>query len=249
MLLPLIVAAGLGSLFWLRNAQGRDAEQQAVIWQMLVFGWLGIFASFSQIRLNSLAAPALPFLVAFVLDELAAHHARRPGLAAKGLAVGSAIVMLATQALVIPAVGVASALSPSADPATSGGKTEDCRGADILSVLNTVPTASILTTTNLGAPLLFATHHTALAAPYHRNPDAFWNGNFPFQSADLMRKTLNRTNADYVLLCRPTDYGKQELFATAMQAGDIPSWLLPVDIGSEALLLLRVVRQDGVVAQ
>lgn len=178
-LLPLLLGTGLATFFWLRNPTGRNAAQRAAIWQMLVFGWLGVFASLSQIRLNMLAAPAVPFLIAYVLVELSALHHRRPSMRAKlGLATAT-VLTLFTQTLTVPLAAYAAAT----DPAVQSHQDDDCRNSETLSALDTLPTASILTTLNLGAPLLFATHHTAVAAPYHRDPQAFWNGDFPFRDA------------------------------------------------------------------
>ena len=59
-LLPILVITALSSLFWLRNRGSYDKAQRAAVGQMLIFGWLGLIGSLVQVRMNMIAAPALP---------------------------------------------------------------------------------------------------------------------------------------------------------------------------------------------
>lgn len=115
-----------------------------------------------------------------------------------------------------------------------------CRNEAALAELDVLPKARLLTTLNLGAPLILVTHHDALSAPYQRGAHTFWNGSFPFRSETLMRQAIRQSAPDYVVICREAAYGTDHDFALALKQGRLPGWLIPVDIGSARWLVLAV---------
>lgn len=241
-LLPILVITALSSLFWLRNRASYDKAQRAAIGQMLIFGWLGLLGSLVQVRMNIIAAPALPFLAGHVGAELLRWCAARRSFAALLTTALVALASLGTQYLNRPAMALASRLAGTdlshrfEQPSFDHG----CRTEDALGALNTLPKARLLTTLNLGAPLILVTHHDALSVPYQRGAQTFWNGSFPFRSEALMLQAIRQSAPDYVVICREAAYDAEHAFAVALKQGHLPVWLTPVDIGSARWLVLAV---------
>ena len=241
-LLPILVITALSSLFWLRNRASYDKAQRAAIGQMLIFGWLGLLGSLVQVRMNIIAAPALPFLAGHVGAELLRWCAARRSFAALLTTALVALASLGTQYLNRPAMALASHLAGTdlshrfEQPSFDHG----CRTEDALGALNTLPKARLLTTLNLGAPLILVTHHDALSVPYQRGAQTFWNGSFPFRSETLMLQAIRQSAPDYVVICREAAYDTEHAFAVALKQGHLPVWLTPVDIGSAHWLVLAV---------
>ena len=241
-LLPILVLTALSSFFWLRNRAHYDTAQRAAIAQMLIFGWLGLLGSLVQVRMNIIAAPALPFLAGHVGAELLRWCVTQRSLAAIVTTAIVALASLGTQYLNRPAMALASHLAgtdlsqrferPSFD--------HGCRTEDALAELNALPKARLLTTLNLGAPLILVTHHDALSVPYQRGAHTFWNGSFPFRSEALMRQAIRQSAPDYVVICREATYDAEHAFAVALKDGRLPNWLIPADIGSTRWLVLAV---------
>ncbi len=241
-LLPVLVITALSSLFWLRNRGSYDKAQRAAIGQMLIFGWLGLIGSLVQVRMNIIAAPALPFLAGHVGAELLRWWSTRRSLAALLTAVVVVLAAFGTQYLNRPVLTLASRLAGTdlsqrfEQPSFDHG----CRMEDALAELNALPKARLLTTLNLGAPLILVTHHDALSVPYQRGAQAFWNGSFPFRSEILMQQAIRQSAPDYVVICRDAAYDAEHGFALALKDGRLPGWLTPVDIGSARWLVLAV---------
>jgi len=241
-LLPLFVITALSSLFWLRNRASYDKAQRAAIGQMLIFGWLGLIGSLVQVRMNIIAAPALSFLAGHVGAELLRWWTSRRSLAAVLTAAIVALAAFGTQYLNRPALTLASHLAGTdlsqrfEQPSFDHG----CRTEAALAELNALPKARLLTTLNLGAPLILVTHHDALSVPYQRGAQTFWNGSFPFRSEALMQQAIRQSAPDYVLICREAAYDAEHGFARALKDGRLPGWLIPVDIGSTHWLVLAV---------
>jgi len=241
-LLPILVITALSSLFWLRNRGSYDKAQRAAVGQMLIFGWLGLIGSLVQVRMNIIAAPALPFLAGHVGAELLRRWTTRRSLAAFLTAAVVGLAAFGTQYLNRPAMTLASRLAGTdlsqrfEQPSFDHG----CRTEKALAELNTLTKARLLTTLNLGAPLLLVTHHDALSVPYQRGAHTFWNGSFPFRSEALMLQAIRQSAPDYVVICREATYDAEHGFARALNEGRLPGWLIPADIGSTRWLVLAL---------
>ena len=98
-----------------------------------------------------------------------------------------------------------------------------------------MPEATLLTPIDLGAPLIFWTHHAMVATPHHRNKEAMadtlrvFTGD-PAKAAALVRKQ----QASLIVYCagandftRYRREAKQGL-AAQLYAGKAPAWLEPV---------------------
>ncbi|MDN5785616.1 hypothetical protein [Pseudorhodobacter sp.] len=243
-ILPAAAITALASLFWVRRGKG-DATGSATA-QMLIFAWLGCIGSLIQMRMILMAAPALPFLAGFVFLNLL--QARQSGKRWFGLTqgVGPTLAMIPIAAMVFFSGPITTALLQLTLPAqaAAASSVEDggtCRNIETLTALDALPQARILTTLNLGAPMVLLTHHFGLTAPYHRSADAFWNGSFPFRDRDLMVKALVKTGAEYLVLCRGAGILRTDVFAKVLRSGDIPDWLILMPELNKELLVYRVI--------
>ncbi len=240
--LPIFAVTMLGSAFWLHDRKNWSAIERAAIGQMLVFCWMGLLGSMIQIRMNIIAAPALPFLSGFVFARMvlklqATRHLREAVLL--GVAV---ITIFYAQQLNGPVMKIANLVSQQdlSQKIESATKDKGCRDETTLAHLDALPPARILTQMNLGADLLLTTHHYPLSVPYQRGAWTFWNGSFPFRSQELMLRAIAQSKPEYVVLCKTSINDALHPFAQELRAGKLPSWLQPVSVGDDQLLVLRV---------
>ncbi len=241
-MLPLFLVTTISTVLWAIHRRTYDRSQQAAIGQMLVFAWLGLLGSLIQVRLNIIAAPALPFLA----GHIGAHFLRRQadGRNLRGIVVMVVLgfAVFAVQQLNAPALKVTSWLS-GRDVAQGIEKQPiglACRNEATLAQLNALPQSAMLTTLSLGAPLILVTHHHALSVPYQRGKYTFWNGSFPFRSEELMLRAIDQSKPDYVLICRKDSYDAEHGFAQALNDGYLPPWLAPLPFPSDQFLVLQV---------
>ncbi len=241
-ILPILSTTVFATFYWLRRRQDWTAVQRTAIGQMLLFCWLGLAGAMLQIRLNIIAAPALPFLAGFVLTLVVRdwQHSRRKRDATVAISAALTIILVTTISLNL--LGLAIKFAPPAVASTMKGVPNDnaCRSDEALAPLNTLPTARMLTTMDIGSSLLLTTHHIALSVPYQRGKYTFWNGAFAYKSQDLLLQAIAQSKPDYILICKTAKYGGRSAYARTLQEGDLPAWLKPVSIGSDDLLVLQV---------
>ncbi|EPX78819.1 hypothetical protein Salmuc_04402 [Salipiger mucosus DSM 16094] len=246
---PALMAAALASALWVLDMRRRagGAETRRRVGILLLFGWLGVIGSLFQIRLVMLGAAAFPFLCGYLVEGvLRVGKARGAGRGARLALVPVLALTLLSPALYSLATSLAARAGSSMGPAQMRATDASCRTPDVLRSLNTVPSGAVLSTSNLGAPLLLLTHHMALAGPYHRSPEAMADGVLPFEGDEAqMRAALRRTGADYLLLCRDAVYGDGSSFATGLAAGEGADGLEAVAGPDPALVLLEVSGRDG----
>ena len=115
-----------------------------------------------------------------------------------------------------------------------------CRTLPALEVLNQLPPAVIFTLVDIGPRLIATTHHSAIAGPYHRNPDAILDIHHAFDgSPETFRRIAKAHHARYFLLCpdfpEGTIYRARSPggFYDLAERGKLPSWLRPVPLKSE----------------
>ncbi|NNK78444.1 MAG: hypothetical protein HKP40_06995 [Litoreibacter sp.] len=111
--------------------------------------------------------------------------------------------------------------------------------------LNQISPTLIMAPLNLGPKILLHTSHSVTAAPYHRSAEALSNGIFPFIGAfEDMAQTAQKYRVSIVLICNQQRFGRKDSAGERLASGDFPDWLQPVDIESDHLTALRVLR-DG----
>ncbi len=223
-----------------RHATGRTRPGELrAAGTLLLFGALPVLGSFVQVRMISLAAPATPMLAGYALAALlAARRETASPLAGLALLAAGCLTLLPPTAYELwhdwrPA-------APERRASVNG----DCRDPDTIASLDALPRGTILSTSNLGPPIVLLTHHDALAGPYHRRPEALANGIVPFDTDEAgLRAALARTGADYLLLCRDGSYGRS--FAATLAAGAAAPGLTPVVGADPALVVLGRTQGPG----
>jgi len=241
MMLPVAAAFVAAGALWLRIGRKTEADRRKrdIVGQLLVLSLVGIAASFSQVRLALMAAGAVPLLAGFALSAyLSAYLTRRSGVAAVKLMV-TGLVVLSPSIL----TSTATQLLPNGLP-SRGLLDRACRDRAAVAALDALPPAAILSPLNLSSLILLGTNHSVLSGPYHRSPAAFANGKIPFGLPDAkMQAYVDRTEADYVVVCEGSNYG--DGLATALAEGGTAAWLRKVDLDAGPLLVFEVLSDDG----
>ena len=206
-----------------------------------------------------LGAAALSVLV--LRSVSTAHVFALPGCAWLGLrawerarAIPSAllrIVASAAAALTLPLLGsVAAAIVLGAvfpamkadeeDAAVPAPIEQACLDSKAIAALDRLPPTTILTPIDLGAPLIFWTHHSLVASGHHRNKEAMADTirvfvGDPAQAEALVRKQ----GATLIAFCRSApDFdqyrrARKDGLAARLHAGKPPAWLEAVPIGKK----------------
>lgn len=110
-----------------------------------------------------------------------------------------------------------------------------CVDPPTIAALNHMPKATLLTPIDLGAPLIFWTHHAMVATPHHRNKEAMADTLRVFTGDPAKAEALVRKQqASLIVYCagandftRYRREAKQGL-AAQLYAGKAPGWLEPV---------------------
>lgn len=234
-IIPVITALTTGFFLWWsrRGASGTGQTENAILGQLLLLGVFGVGLLFLQMRTVYMVASVVPAIGGLCLAVLLNGYLQTRHLAKAALLFLVAIGINAPQLVLAPLW-----------PATKGSPTQregaKCRNYETLLALNEVPPAVILNSTNMGAPLLWVTHHSTLAAPYHRSPDAFMNGVLGFDLEETAFENLAREQgATHVLLCAGQTYVSD--FLTGLAAGDVSvAWLRPVPLSNDEQLLFAL---------
>jgi hypothetical protein len=127
----------------------------------------------------------------------------------------------------------------------------NCLDPDAIAGLNRLPTTTILTPIDLGAPVIFWTRHSLVATPHHRNKEAMADtirvfAGDPGQAEALVRKQ----KATLIVFCRTSNdldryrRARKDALAAQLTAGKPPAWLEAVPISSRAGLSVWRVKPD-----
>ncbi len=238
-IIPILTALVSGLVLWFTKARQGDGptEQRTALGLLLVLCAFGITLVFYQMRTVILAASVVPIIGGVVLAALLQSYlsTRRIGAAVAMFAIAVAI---ASPALYLrPFEAYFTSGADNAEAARS-----DCRQYDVMTALNAVPPARILTNANFGPTLIWATHHSSLSGLYHRSAAAMSHALVPWRlGSEAFADYVIDTNARYLLLCR--GYGHAGAFATQLAQGEVSvEWLRPVPLHSDHLLLFEVIR-------
>ncbi|WP_022681966.1 hypothetical protein [Sphingobium bisphenolivorans] len=126
-----------------------------------------------------------------------------------------------------------------------------CRTLPSLEVLNQLPPATIFTMVDLGPRLIVATHHSAVAGPYHRNGATILDMHHAFDGPpEAFRPIAARHHANYLLICPGFPEGtiyqarSPQGFYAGMIRGEVPAWLHPVTLKTGLTLPYSLYRID-----
>jgi hypothetical protein len=233
-LLPGIAAAVLGGWHWFCTRQDAPCQQHTPLGILMVFCVCGLGLVLYQMRTVILVATVVPMIGGVVMAKMLASYLKSRD-ALKGL------LMLGVQISFIAPTLIVNGLQPLLpDPSeTEGEATAVCRTYGSLQSLNDAPSGVILSHGNLGASIIWATHHDALSAPYHRSAAALGNGIFPFaMDGPEMEAYIRSTVATHLLLCRDQTFSGA--FATSLAAGAEVDWLMPVPLEDDDLMLFAL---------
>jgi hypothetical protein len=123
----------------------------------------------------------------------------------------------------------------------------DCDKRQTMLALQQFPKAVILAPFDMGVPVLAYTHHSVLAAPYHRVQRGLKDTIMAYRApADQARSILAARHVDYVLYCKMTaetevfQRNAPNSFMADLDHGKVPTWLrhVPLPAGNP----LRVYR-------
>jgi hypothetical protein len=145
---------------------------------------------------------------------------------------------------------IANAIAPkqNADATTAGKGKLSCTADATYALLAQQPPTTVLTISNLGAPMIATTPHRVLAGPYHRNNagniavlDAFMG------TPDQAHAVMRREKIGLLAFCPGNDetgslvdWAPNGLMADIVK-GDAPSWLEPIsETLDQPLVLYRV---------
>ena len=229
-LTPIFAALVFGGALWLK-------ERDRALGLLMVFCLFGTAIIFYQMRTFNMVAAVVPLVGGVVMARLLAGY-----LASRDATV--AVTLLAALLLFMGSTTVAGFVRPFLPqaPATGFATAGDCRTYASLVRLNAVPPARILAHGNFGASILWATHHDALAGPYHRSAQSLGNGILPFEmESDEMAAYVRASGATHLLMCR--GYVYEGDFANALATGSGADWLARVALADEAQILYEVLPQ------
>lgn len=127
----------------------------------------------------------------------------------------------------------------------------NCLDPAAIADLNHLPTTTILTPIDLGAPVIFWTRHSLVATPHHRNKEAMADSirvfaGDPGQAEALVRKQ----EATLIVFCRTANdlakyrKARKDALAAELYAGTPPTWLEAVPIASRAGLSVWRVKPE-----
>ena len=114
-----------------------------------------------------------------------------------------------------------------------------CQTRENYATIATWPAARIFTPIDLGASTLYYSPHSVFTAPYHRNLGGIdnalqvWTG-----TPEAAKAVLDRVDADMLMFCpilpetRKHSKSLPDSLSAALQTGNTPSWLEPVETGS-----------------
>jgi len=230
--LALALAATLASAAFAEGLQrGRLLALSALI-------AIGVVMTFWAVRVFSSVAP----LAAIGAATAAVALARR-------LAAAGPLQPTLATLFCLPFAPIAYAVALPADPPVEASRTSTCLRPAALTPLDDARPGLVLAPIDAGAHLLAFTHHSVVAAPYHRNNagnrlsiDAF------MARPQDARAIAQGSGADYLVAC--TAMKRMQIMAerapqglaAELIAGRVPDWLEAIDIKAQPNAIYRIKR-------
>ncbi|NNK45301.1 MAG: hypothetical protein HKP43_01575 [Altererythrobacter sp.] len=213
---------------------------------LLLIAYIGGLLTIRSIAFASvLAAIPIGWFVVRMFDRWRAYKTLLPKL---GVAIVLYFLLLPAFPLVLK-----NALIPSQESSEMGALFSEtkCDLATNVGLLNAVPAGNIFAPLDMGAPLLYQTHHSVVASGHHRTPAAMRDVIVGFVGApEIAKQSIDRHGADYVFMCtdllEPRNFsrrGGEDSLASRLIADKPPQWLERVDLdGPDEFRVWRVFR-------
>ncbi|MFV0280934.1 MAG: hypothetical protein ACK5JM_09280 [Rhodoblastus sp.] len=215
-----------------------DGEQRGRLAALCALIAAGLVMTFWGVRTFSSIAPMASIgaasAVLALLQRLAPASALRPALA--GL-------------MCLPFAPMAYAIALPGDKPAEAARTAACLRPSAVVPLDRLPAGLVLAPIDAGAHILVFTHHSVIAAPYHRNNAGNRLSIDVFMAEPAAAAKIARASgADYLLACPAmarmqimAERAPQGL-AAALMAGRIPDWLEPLAIKAGPNTIYRIRR-------
>ncbi len=226
-----------------RSVLGMGLVISVAVALLLTFGVMR-YAPYAQ----WLALPLMAALIQGLIEKMRKAGKWRAYVRVPLLMLASPLIFMLIFVLVTGKGAAASENAAGNEPNAGGGL---CRDDDVLKRLNRVSPGLVVTTIDMGPYLLARTHHSVLAAPYHRLGESMLDLSRMLTSPpDQARDLMARRGVRYVLYCKgmatPATLAGKAPPGNALWFRLVedrpPAWLEPVDLGRNVPLHLYRVR-------
>lgn len=203
-------------------------REDALIVTMLA---AALLVSIWQVRGSRFSLPLACVPLAYWISGWRVQAQASPG-AVNSFRLAGAWLVSFNATWILAALGLWFAFSPAAEDEAAGSAKQKCYASVDYAELSALPAESVLTISNLGAPVLAYTGHRVLAGPYHRNLagnlatlEAFMG------SSDKAQEIARKNGVGLVAFCAGN--GETTFLANRapnglmsdLLAGDIPAWM------------------------
>ncbi len=227
--LPVLIGAVTASLWaW----HGRDPARRRLMAGTAGMLWLGAALGAAQFRGLYVAGAFVPLVAGPVLDRAVAllrapEATTRRRIAALALSLslcGKVWLLLATAPQVLAGNGKAFE--------TEHAAWRSCSDRRAIAALDALPPGLVLAEIDLGPSLLLHSHHSVVAAPYHRALPGLAASIEAFRDEYALATVAARMGADYIVACSlPAKPGEGLSVADRLGRGEIaPPGLEPVPV-------------------
>lgn len=234
------------------RARGNDRADWLVLFAFVA---LGLAMAVYQVRgakfAYVLAAPAGAWLIGALYERYrTAVETHRPRALA-GLLAACFLFSAAFHQAASAKIGLALGSEPAKAQVARGSTNPSraCRSTPALAPLNKFAPGLILAPRNLGAHLLLETHHSVLAANYHRNQHGLLLAlDILNESESVAQRRAKDNKVRYLLHCpglvdkRSDGKIAADALVNRINEGNLPSWLEPVSLEQGSPLKLFRVR-------
>lgn len=240
--------AGLAaSILAMRAAPQGVARDRWIVVTILLIGatLVAVMVMRAMSVAHVFALPGLSWLMLRLFQ-----HAQRQTRAVIRVFASSAVALLAPAALcALWIAGTAGAEDTIKDSPTNAG---ECRTAEALAPLRTLPPSTLLAPLDMGPDILIRTRHRVIGTAHHRNAAGITAVVEGFTAPPVQaRAIIARLNAgrgpDYLIACTSLNefrhYAKEHRgsLAAALDQGRPPQWLKPVQLrGATALRVYQI---------
>jgi hypothetical protein len=238
---PLVILCMAPVAVWYMRGRLSPRQRTALVQTFVVMA-VGFGFALVQVRAANLMTPAVPLLGGFIVHAFS--QIPRSSLLRVPVMLLLLLGMPATVQLGVRHFFEPSAAAvPGSSSAAKAQPRRSCRNAAAMAEVASLPKSLLFNPVNLGASILMATEHTVASASYHRSPDALWNGVGAFQSEAALRDALEKSGADFVVICVGGLSDADAMLNRSLKAKSLPTWLKP-DSGDRKLI--AVYRVDKV---